>query len=90
MSVVEPELTLLEVKIKGVVWDSFELPKPVFGEPPERFDTVDVVVVDRELALTVTNPKVFLVSDIDQAVIADPTVGVNHRVKTNLPPNKAL
>jgi len=48
----------------------------VFGEAPERFDPVDVVLTPGELVLMMMNP-VMLVTIGYQAVIGLPSIGVD-------------
>ena len=60
---------------------------PLICGGAERLDAIDVVILERELSVRVTDPKVFLVADIDQAVITNPAVGVDHRIEADLPPN---
>ena len=57
--VVEADLRLLKVKIRSVVWDPLEFCETVFGESPERLDTVDVVVPESELTFLVSDSEVF-------------------------------
>ena len=78
------------MKIKSVVWYPLELRESVLGEAPERLDAVYVVVAKCKLAILMSDPEVFLVADIDQAVIADPAVGVDYRIKADLSSNKSL
>ena len=40
---VEPELTLLEMQIEGVVVQAVELREPAFCGAPESLDSIDVI-----------------------------------------------
>jgi hypothetical protein len=44
MAIVETELGFLEMKIEGVFGDAVEACEAMFGETPEGFDSVDVVI----------------------------------------------
>lgn len=84
MSVVESELGFFEVKVEGVPGDTFELSEPVFGEAPKGLDAIDVVVSIGELVFAMSDPQVFGIADVDEAVVADPAVSVDDRVEADL------
>jgi len=57
-----------------------ELAQPTLGVAPEALDPIDVTLAPRELVLAVFDAQMLGVSDIYQAVIASPAVGMhNHR-----------
>lgn len=90
MAMVESELRFFEMEVEGLLGDALELRQAVFGKTPEGFDSVDVVAATGKLVFTVTYPEVLGVSDIDQAVISDPPVAMNDRIKTHLSPDYPL
>lgn len=74
---IEAKLTLLEMKIKGVVVDSVEPGESSFGRTPERLDPVNVIRLVCELILSMFDSEVLFVSHVYEAVIARPTITVN-------------
>ena len=63
----------------------------LFGEAPERFDPVDVIGTPGEFILTMVDPKIFVASQVDQAILPSPSVGVlciglapDHRLENSL------
>jgi hypothetical protein len=90
VSVVESKLRFFEVEKKGVLRHTLELGQAVLGEAPKRLDTVDVVAAISELVLTVTNPEMFRISDVDKSVVSNPTVGVYNRIEADSTPDKPL
>jgi len=75
---VEPELALFQVQIEGGFSHPTEPGKPSFGETPEAFDAVDVGLPLGELIPAVIDSQVLAITDIDQAVVTAPVVGVDH------------
>ena len=74
-----------------VNFNAVELGEPAFGEAPERLDAVDMhTPTARELMLAMVNAQVAVVTDIDEAVIAAPAVGVNHAFERDTPLNNGL
>ena len=67
--------TFLEMKIE-IGFDAIEPSNPAFGEAPERLDAVDVSATLGESFLFV-DADMLVEADIDQAVIAGPTIGAD-------------
>ena len=72
---------------KGVSRYAVELGQASFGETPKALDAIDVVLAHGKLMRLVVHPKMFLISHIDQAVVATPTVGVDDRLEADTPQN---
>ena len=70
---VVPPLAFLEVKGE-VFFDSVELGQAAFGKAPEGLDAVDVGAAVSE-SLGLVDADVFVVTDVDQAIITAPGVG---------------
>ena len=75
---VEPELALFQVQIKGCFSHPTKPGESGFGETPEALDAVDVGLPLGELVPAVVNSQVLAITDIDQAVVTAPVVGVDH------------
>jgi hypothetical protein len=65
------------MKIKRVVVDTVEFGESSFRRTPKGLDTVDMVRSFGKLVLSVFDSEVFLVANIDEAVVATPTIAVN-------------
>jgi len=58
--------------------------KPVqsrFGEAPETFNAIDMGSASDEFVLAMIHPQVFAISDIDQAIVAPPSIGVDDAIQ---------
>jgi len=88
--VVEPELGLFEVQVKGGIGQAVELHQPGLGKSPEGLDAVDVVLAVDELVNAMLDAMVFLVTQIDQAVVTPPVVGVDDAPGVHFAPNDGL
>jgi hypothetical protein len=62
------------MKIEGVRRDSIELLKSAFSETPEALNAVDVLRATGELIGSMLDSEVLRVADIDQAILAAPSV----------------
>lgn len=49
-----------------------------FSESPKTFNSVNVRLLISELIGSVFNTKVILITQIDQAIISSPSIGVNN------------
>jgi len=75
---VEPELALFQVQVEGGFSHATEPGEASFGETPEALNAVDVGLPFGELVPAVIDSQVLAITDIDQAVVAAPFVGVDH------------
>jgi len=75
---VEPELALFQVQVEGGFSHPTEPGESGFGETPEALDAVDVGLPLSELVPAVVDSQVLAITDIDQAVVTAPVVGVDH------------
>lgn len=78
VAIVVAPFGLLGMQMEGVFGDALELGEPDLGDRPEAFDAVDVHGAFGELIVGVNDPEV-AVSEIDEAVVARPAVGVDDR-----------
>ena len=87
---IESELCLLQVQEELLLADTLEPGESVFGVAPEGLDSVDVVILDGEFVVCVTDSEVLSESDINQPVVANPTIAMNHRIQGDLSANQPL
>lgn len=66
------------------------LDKAGFGKSPKALDLIDMGLAGSELILSMIDSQVLSITDINQAVIAAPAVGVDDAVKADLSPNNRL
>ena len=90
MPVVKAELGFFQVQIKGLGGNAIELGEPSFGVAPERLNAVDVVFAPCEFVVAVVDPEVLVKADVDQAVIATPTIGMDDGARVDLAPDHCL
>ena len=72
--------------MEGVLRYTIEFHQTPFGITPEAFNPVDVCVAPGELIFAVVDFKVFVKADINQTVVAAPTVSVNYAGYTSALP----
>jgi hypothetical protein len=53
------------------------------GKRPEAFYFVDVNITNGEYIIRIIDSQMFEISDINQSVIATPSVRMNHRIERN-------
>ncbi len=87
---VESEFTFLQVKVKGLRTHPSKVCEPGFGEPPEAFNSIDMGGTRNKLVLPMIHPKVFPIPDVDEAILASPTVGIDDALQGHLSSNDAL
>ena len=62
----------------------------MLGVAPERLNAVDMPGSLDELIVAVVDPKVLFQADVNQAIVARPTVGMNDAVGVNFASNNGL
>lgn len=70
--------SFFQVQIERMFGYAIKLGQPTFCIAPERLDTVDMLFTIREFVLAMIHPEVLVKSNINQAVVASPAVGVDH------------
>ena len=87
---IESPLAFFQMKIEGSARDSIELVQSSFGKAPEGFDAVNVAFSVGEFVFMVTNAKVFLIPEVDQAVVSRPGIAMDDAVQANFTTNNTL
>lgn len=87
---VEPELTLFQMKIERMFVHTTKSREAGFGEAPEAFNPVDMGSTSGKFIAPMIDPKVLAVADIDQAIVPAPAVGVDDAAKFHASPNDGL
>lgn len=70
-------------------FDAVELGQAALGKAPEGFDAIDVSATFGK-ALGLVNANMFVVADIDQAVVAAPGIGEDNALGIDLAPQRPL
>lgn len=78
------------MQIERVLAHASELGEPGFGDAPEAFDVVDVVVTSGEFIIAMVDTEVPVVSHIDETIVAFKPIGVNDTVTGHLAPDDGL
>ena len=69
---------------------TIELSQTSFSETPERLDTINVPFTIGKLIVTMVNPGVLIKADIDQSVIATPSIEMDYGIGRYFPTNNGL
>ena len=77
VSMVKAKFGLFDVEVEEATREAAMFGQAGFGVAPERFDPVDVVAPACKLVPAVVNAEVAFVAQVDEAVVALPTVGVD-------------
>src|SRR5262245_59379071 len=76
---IEPKFTFLEMEKEILPTNAAAFRQPGFRGAPKAFNPIDVDAASaHEDALAMFDAEMFAIAEVDQAVIADPAVGVNH------------
>jgi hypothetical protein len=92
-SMVKAEFTFFEMKQEGAWMHAPEPGQAGLGVSPEALDPVDVVRavgLAGELISAMIHPQMLLVSQVHQAVVPAPAVGMNDTVERDFAPNRPL
>ena len=74
---IESKLTLFEVKIESRFVHTSEFNQSDFSRGPKRFYTVDMRLASDKFIVAVMHTEMFVVAEINQAIVAAPAVRVN-------------
>ena len=86
---VEAPLGFLEVEVECVSGYTLELYEPHLGHAPEALDAIDVNRAAGELIAGMVDPEV-TIAEIDEAVVAAPSIGVDDGAWIDPAPNNPL
>jgi len=70
--------------------NAIELCQTPFCKAPERFDTVDMPLATGKLIVAMMNPEVLIKTNIDQSVIAAPSIRMDDSIWCHMPTDKGL
>ena len=87
---VEAEFGFFEVEVKRLLGHAVEFGEPAFGVAPEALDTVDMPLPTSEFICAVIDSKMFVETDVHQAVIPSPPIGVDDRMRIDMTANNRL
>jgi hypothetical protein len=87
---IEPELALLQVQVKGRAAHAAELHQAGLRHAPEAFDAVNVSRAARELIAVVPHAVVLLVAHVHDAVVRAKAIGMNGRRQLDFAANNRL
>ena len=80
---------LLEMEVEGVFRQALELGQPDLGQAPKAFDAVDMDGAFGELVAGMVDAEV-AIAEVDQAVVAAPTIGVDDGARVDPAADDAL
>jgi hypothetical protein len=64
--------------------------KSRFGISPKALDSIDMTFIMNKLILSMIDSKMFLVSEINESIIASPTVRMNNTLEVHATPDNRL
>ena len=71
------------MQLKGRLTHSPKAGKPCLGIGPEALYSIDMASISDEFVLTVVDSKMLFISEIDQPVVAPPTIGMDDAFKAD-------
>ncbi len=87
---IEPILALFEMQVEGASRYSVELLQAPLGVAPEALNAVDMMCASGKLVLCVMDSVMFRVADINESIIAAPTITMNNGFRSNATANNGL
>lgn len=87
---IESELTLLQVQVKGRAAHAAELHEARLRHAPEAFYPVDVCAAAGEFIAVVAHPVVLPAAHVDDAVVRAEAVSINRRRQLHLAADNGL
>ena len=87
-AMIEPKFAFLEMEVKIFATNPAPLRQARFGGTPKAFNAVNVdpATADKD-AVAMFDAEMFAVPEVDQAVVAEPAVGVNDALEGNATAN---
>jgi hypothetical protein len=74
---IEPELTLLEMKIKGCLGDTVKFHKSLFCIGPECFNAIYMLFAFGKFILSIIYKIMLFVSQVNQTIVTAQGLGMN-------------
>ena len=87
---IEPKLTLFKMQIKSRFRKSPELCQAHFSDASEVFDSVKMGLAVGKFVVSMLNPMMFFITQVNQAVITFPPIGWDGALKVCLAPDHHL
>jgi len=89
-SMIKPKLTLFQMQMEGGFSHATKPTKPCFGVTPKTLNTIDMRFSLNKFIAAMVDAKMFLITQIDQSIIAPPSIRMNDTFKLNTPPDDGL
>lgn len=87
---VEAEFGFLEVEVKRLLGYAIKFGEPALSVAPEAFDAVDMPLPISEFICAVIDSKMLVETNVHQAVITSPPIGVDDRTQINMAADNRL
>ena len=78
MMAIKTKFGFFQMQIKGMFRYAIELCQASFGKAPERLDTVNMSLTTDKFIVSMMHPEVLVKTNIDQPVVAAPSIRMNH------------
>ena len=89
-TMIKTKFGFFQVQIKGVFGHTIELCKRRQAIAPERFDAVNMPLTTGKFIVTMMHPEVFIKANVNQSVIAAPSIRMNHGIWRHMPTDNGL
>lgn len=87
---VEAEFSFLEVEVKRSLRHAIEFGEPALGVAPEALDTVDMPLPASEFICAVIDSEMLVETNIHQAIVPSPPIGVDDRMRIDMTADNRL
>ena len=80
---IESKLAFFKMQVKGIFGESSKFCESHFSDSPKVFDAVNMGIAISEFVVSMLNPIVFFITQVDQAVVAFPSVRMDRAFKVD-------
>ena len=87
---IKAKFTFFQMQMEGGFSHAPKPTKPCFGITPKTLNTIDMRLSLNKFITPMVDAKMLLVSQINQAIITPPSIGMNDTFKLNTPPDDGL
>lgn len=87
---IKPKLTFFQVQMKSRSTHATKPAESCFGIAPKTFNVINVRLLLNKLIASMVDAKMFLVSQINQAIIPSPSIRMNDTFQLYAPPDDGL
>ncbi len=87
---IKTKFSFLQMPVKGGFGNPIEFEQTAFCIAPKTFNAIDMTMARGKFIFLMLNPEMFIITKIDQAVIATPAVSMENRLHLSFSANNGL